>query len=371
MSPIGSARALALMARKTYLETLLRGASGLVHACADGAKMLASQTAEPALYMRRRDLVLDMPVRLEPWQRSLEQRIQSALTAVRLARPLDTKPAGQLGGGLTLVEDSAVEQDLMASRLGQTIADRAGWEYTDLCSRLNALEATAAAIDPGGDVLRPQFLARWLIESWTEAGLGTAHWMTLQTVIHDEATHLAQEGYHDANHVLLEQGVKPDIDLRPFIRRAKDTGVGPSVKRDASGALSSGPGGGMATRPGAARGGPASAPMVHSGMGGALHTGNSGLQPMGGAHEETRLMTQTPGLHRGGVPAQAVLGKLNQFVAHKVPGFAPTQVQGGRHRHRGGRRAALHLRWRKPGHLVRHELVQLAQHGLRRHTPSV
>jgi len=314
------------MARKTYLETLLRGASGLIHSCADGAKLLASQTAEPALYMRRRDLVLDLPVSVAAWQRGLEQRMQSALTAVRLARPLDTKPVGHLMSDLTLVEDSAVELDMMASRLGQTIADRAGWEYTDLCSRLSALEAGTAAeqADPAGDVLRPQVLARWLIDSWTDSGLSVSHWMTLQTVLHDEATHLGQEGYHEANHVLLDHGVKPDIDLRPFIRRAKDTGVGPAIKRDGHGGWSGG--GSPDTGP---RGAVGSRPMPHTGVGAASQMGNSGLQPMGGAHEETRLMTQTPALRRSAVPAQAVLGKLNQFVAHKVPGFAPTQVLGG------------------------------------------
>lgn len=329
MSSIGSSRALAITARKTYLETLLRGASGLIHACANGAKLLASQTAEPGLYMRRRDLVLDMPVSLDAWQRGLEQRIQSALTAVRLARPLDTRPGAPLGSDLTLVEDSAVEQDMMASRLGQAIADRAGWEYTDLCSRLNALEAGGAhQPDAAGDVLRPQMLARWIIESWSDAGLGAAHWMTLQTVLHDEATHLAQEGYHDANHVLLDHGVKPEIDLRPFIRRAKDTGVGPAIIQKASSSYVSGSAGIGASMPGV-RQPPPSAPMVHSGMGSPSQVGgNSGLQPMGSAHEETRLMTQTPALRRSSVPGQAVLGKLNQFVANKVPGFAPTQVMG-------------------------------------------
>jgi len=334
MSSIGSSRALAITARKTYLETLLRGASGLIHACANGAKLLASQTAEPGLYMRRRDLVLDMPIGLDAWQRSLEQRIQSALTAVRLARPLDTKPVGQLVSDLTLVEDSAVEQDMMASRLGQTIADRAGWEYTDLCSRLNALEAGSNSHpDPAGDVLRPQVLARWLIDSWTDAGLGATHWMTLQTVLHDEATHLAQEAYHDANHVLLDHGVKPEIDLRPFIRRTKDTGVGPTIQRSAAPYVSgsAGIGASMGTAKAGSRGSSGgAAAMPHSGLGGSSQMGgNSGLQPMGGAHEETRLMTQTPALRRSAVPAQAVLGKLNQFVSNKVPGFVPTQVLGG------------------------------------------
>ena len=312
----------------------MRGASGLIHACANGAKLLASQTAEPGLYMRRRDLVLDMPMGLDAWQHSLEQRIQSALTAVRLARPLDTKPVGQLVSDLTLVEDSAVEQDMMASRLGQTIADRAGWEYTDLCSRLNALEAGSSSHpDPAGDVLRPQVLARWLIDSWTDAGLGATHWMTLQTVLHDEATHLAQEAYHDANHVLLDHGVKPEIDLRPFIRRTKDTGVGPTIQRSAPPYVSgsAGIGASMGTATAGSRGSSGgAATMPHSGLGGPSQMGgNSGLQPMGGAHEETRLMTQTPALRRSAVPAQAVLGKLNQFVSNKVPGFVPTQVLGG------------------------------------------
>ncbi|MES2089249.1 MAG: DUF1631 family protein [Pseudomonadota bacterium] len=295
------------MARKTYLETLLRGAAGLVHACAEGAKQLASQTVEPALYMRRRDLVLDMPRSVDALRQGFEQRIQAALTAVRLARPLDTKPVGHaVSADLSLVEDSVVEHDMMASRLGQTIADRAGWEYTDLCSRLSALEGLSeGAADQAGDVLRPQVLARWLIASWMESGLGVGHWKTLQTVLHDEATHLAQGGYHDANHVLLDHGVKPDIDLRPFIRRTKDAGVVPPVNRNTGGNT------GSTTAPG-----------------GATQMGNSGLQPMGSAHEETRLMTQTPGLRRPSLPPQAVLGKLNQFVADKVPSFVSTQVLG-------------------------------------------
>ncbi|MDE2402911.1 MAG: DUF1631 family protein [Burkholderiales bacterium] len=308
MASIGSSRTLALMARKTYLETLFRGAPGLVLACAEGAKLLASQTAEPALYMRRRDLVLDMPLCLDVWRQGLGQRMQAALTAVRLARPLDTKPIGQgtNAAEFSLVENSAVEHDMMVSRLGQTIADQAGWEYTDLCSRLSALEAgSAAAVEAAGDVLRPQVLARWLMDSWLDAGLGEAHWKTLQTVLHSEVTLLAQEAYHDANHFLLDHGVKPDIDLRPFIRRAKDTGVAPSITSRSAGG---------ATTPGV--------------VGRASQLGNSGMQPMGDSHEETRQMTQSAELRRPAVAPQMVLGKLNQFVAQKVPGFAPTHAQG-------------------------------------------
>jgi len=309
MSFQGSSRALGTLARKTYLEALLKGSAGLVAACAEGAKVLASQTAEPAVYTRRRDLVLDMPNRLGAWTKALDDRLQAALVAVRLGRPVDVRPGSAGGVDFCLVEDSAVEQDLMASRLAQGVTDGAGSEYTDLCARLNALETGGGRSidDDSGEVLRPAVIARWVMDSWLEAGLGDLHWRTLQPVLHEETTHLAREGYHEANRVLLDHGVKPDIDLRPLIRRARDTGVARPLAADPSGStgVPTGMGGGS---------------RMGSGLG-----GNSGLQPMGGVFEETHLVTQTPGLHRSGVAPKAVLGKLNQFVAGRVPGFAATQ----------------------------------------------
>ena len=304
MSFQGSSRALGTLARKTYLEGLLKGSAGLVAACADGAKLLASQAAEPAIYTRRRDLVLDLPTRLGPWTKALDDRLQAALVAVRLGRPVDVRPGSAGAVDFCLVEDSAVEQDLLASRMTQAVADGVGSEYTDLCARLNALEAggSHSIDDDSSEVLRPAVIARWVMDSWLEAGLGDLHWRTLQPILHEEATHLARESYHEANRVLLDHGVKPDIDLRPLIRRARDTGV---------------------VRPLAAEPPPGG---VQTGAGGVSRMGgNSGLQPMGGVFEETHLVTQASGLHRSGVTPKAVLGKLNQFVAGRVPGFASTQ----------------------------------------------
>ena len=314
MTP-GPNRALAATARSSYLDALHRGAAGFVQACSDGGRRLASQAGEPALNARRRDLVLDLAPALSAWQLGLEQRINDALHILRSGRPLDSRIEGSSTWGpvgqLTLVDDTAVERGLLVSNLGQAISDLAGTEYTDLSSRLQAVSGVAntEATEAAGDVLKPQTLARWTLDSWVAAGMTAVHWATLQNVLHTECAQWAQEAYHEANRVLLDNGVKPEIDLRPFIRRAKSSGSIIQSARPAgvAGGDVSGVGGGSAQ---ASRGG--------------AGVGNSGLQPMGQAYEETRLMTQAQGFPRMAAQAQVAIGKLNQVVARQVPDFDPT-----------------------------------------------
>jgi len=362
----GPPRALALSARVTYIDSLVRGSAGLVQACVDGAKLLATLAAEPALYQRRRDLVLDFPRAQSAWQQALEARLREAAQALRLGRPVDQKPAvaGGLPAVLSLVDDSHIERDIVGVRLGQAVADLTGSEYTDLSARLQVVQG---AIDnaPGAvDVLNPSWLGKVVLETWLQSGLGLGHWATLQTVLNNETAQWVQEAYHHANRLLLDHGVRPEIDLRPFIRRAPDTGVpgrallspwggvagaggpggaaaGGAVGSAAAGTggsaggLGGNSGGGWGGAPSSATGRPggtgASGGTPGGGMGGvspsAVGTrGNSGLQPLGRPYEETQLLTQTPGLRTPG-QSQAVLGKLNQVVARQVPGFAPTANQ--------------------------------------------
>lgn len=349
-----------MSARVSFIECLLRGSAGLVLACVDGAKLLATQAAEPALYQRRRDLVLDFPRAQTAWQQALEQRLREAAQALRLGRPVDPRPV--VGGGmpavLSLVEDSHIERDIVGVRLGQAVADLTGSEYTDLSARLQVIQG---AIDntPGVvDVLNPSWLGRVVLDAWLLSGLNLGHWATLQTVLNSEAAQWAQEAYHHANKLLLDNGVRPEIDLRPFIRRAADTGVpGRSVGGGWGGAGGSGGGTGNGTGgggggagtpgssgspgapmpPGAGHGGGAGGGSGGAGGGSgsgaspgspsaAGTRGNSGLQPLGQSFDETHLLTQTPGLRAPG-QSQAVLGKLNQMVARQVPGFVPTAPQ--------------------------------------------
>jgi hypothetical protein len=345
---VGSPRDLARLARRSYLEALRRRAGELVAACAEGARLLASQSAEPVLYARRRDLVMDWPRYEAIWREGLVSHLSGAIDALSHGLPPMTSPAALavVAQQFSLVDDSVVELDMIVSRLGQVISDKAGWQYTDLCSRLQGLEPGADRPDQvAGDVLRPTVVARWLVDSWVACGLSADHWKTLQNVLHDEVAHVSEEAYHEANKVLLDHGVAPEIDLRPFIRRTVDAGLirpmAPSMgvaaaRGGASGAGHGMGGGGGATGSNGSAGSGGFGLAAGSGGRAAAHlTGESNrvtaagrLVQGQGSYEETRLMTQAPGLARTPAQSQAVLGKLNQLVARQVPGFDQTAPQG-------------------------------------------
>jgi hypothetical protein len=301
---LGPPRSLSLSARISFTESLLKGAPALVQACVDGAKVLATHTAEPALYGRRRDLVLDFPRSQAAWLQAMVQRLTDALSATRLGRPISLSPMTQrvLNTGLSLVDEVHIERDLVALRLGQAVSDLSGSEYTDLHARL---QSVGGAVEPAAsqiDVLNPSWLGSVVLDAWLHSELTLGHWATLQTVLQTEVAHWAQGGLHQANVLLLEHGVRPEIDLRPFIRRTPD---------------------GVSTR-GAGAGQAGAAPSSAQTLRG---LGNSGMQPLGPAFDETHLITQTPGLVRTASQSQAVLGKLNQVVGRQVPGFTPTVPQ--------------------------------------------
>jgi len=311
---VGSHRALALTARVCFLESLAKGVGALVQSAMEGARLLSMQSADPALRQRRQDLVLDLPRATAVWQAEIDKRIHDALRDLRTGRPVSLRAADQGGPRidipLSLVDDSDMDRDLTASRLAQAVSDLTGQEYTDLHARL---QSVGGQVDNGSgqvDVLGPQWLARGVVEGWLSSGMTIAHWATLQTVLQNEVSHWAQEAYHHANRVLLDHGVRPEIDLRPFIKRTRD---------------GAGPGGRAPTMPGGLG---ASARPASTGAAAVSAAGNSGLQPLGRAYDETHLLTQTPAM-RAAAQSQVVLSKLNQVVSRQVPGFAPTApVQG-------------------------------------------
>ncbi len=338
---LASHRALAQGARVTHLEALIHGARGLVQACLDGARNLATQSAEPALHARRRDLVLDLPRAVRGWHQILTTQLGQALSDVRLGRALSVRGGGISEGAgssgasagvpvdipLSLVDDREVEQGLTASRLAQAIADLAGQEYTDLNARLQSVNGAVDTSLGQQDVLGAAWIARQVLDAWLAAELSMQHWQTLQNVLHQEVSNWAQEAYHAANEALLHQGVRPEIDLRPFIRRAAP-GVMPSrpMDLDTVSSLRGGGGGGGGGGSGSGGWSPSGSGLVAPSSGSGMPSvGNSGLQPLGHAYDETRMLTQVPGLGRMAVQSQALLGQFNQFVARHVPGFVPTR----------------------------------------------
>ncbi|CAG1019314.1 hypothetical protein BURC_04187 [Burkholderiaceae bacterium] len=294
MATAANSMALAAQARRSYVEGLLRGLPAVVQAVDHGARILLSQVADPSTMMRRRDMVEDLAKFQSAWLAGAMSALRAALAGggMSAARPADLpSPSGRggLGGGLTLVDNDTIESEILSSRLALAMMDRASWEFTDMRSRMTMLEGREEL--DANDVLRPHVLARIVANAWRQAGLSHDAWRALQTVLHEEFAHFAEEAYHEINHWLIEQRVLPEIDLRPFIRRSRNAAWSSSGTSSPSG-------------------------FVQSGVPGARSE----------VHDETRLMTRAGGLVRSADHAEAVLGRLNRLIGRQLPEFANTQA---------------------------------------------
>ncbi len=368
--------ALAEQARRSYVGGLLNGLPGVVQGIDQGVRVLAGQVVEPALALRRRELVPELQRAAPFWLKGMTTMLRAALSngtvsATRLGElPL---PPGR-DAKLSLVDDEIIELEIFSSRLALAMMDRASSEFTDLRARMNLLEGREEL--DSNDVLRPHVLARIVTASWRSAGLSLDAWRVAQPVVQEELSAFTQEGYHETNRLLLERKVLPEVDLRPFIRRARDSGraasgfaTGPSSVAGSSQGAAPAPGGGAYGRAGdsAFRGsagfgsasgaqgnGQRAAPGARDNgqvggagardngqVGGAGVQGNGQLGAPGaqgngqiraaGGHrgvdfsDETRLMTRTGSLARGGTDhAEAVLDGLNRLVSKQLPEFVVT-----------------------------------------------
>ena len=305
MAPIADPIALAAKARRNYVEGLLSGVPGVVNAVADGARLLLSQAAEPALQYKRRDLVMDLQKAIPAWQTGITRLLQGALAGggMSASRIGDLPSTAGRAAAMTLVDNDTIESEILSSRLALAMMDRASWEFTDLRSRMLSLERHDEL--DANDVLRPHVLARIVTSAWQGAALKHETWRMLQDVLHDEFAHFAEEAYHDTNRWLVQQRVLPEVDLRPFIRRSRNT----------QGGSTAGVIGG---------GGESGAPRTASGGGGYGGSTRSGGHGAGGVADETRMMTRSHGIGRVSEQAGAVLGRLNRLIGRQLPEFAAT-----------------------------------------------
>src|SRR5664279_2201088 len=201
---------------------------GIVQAVDQGARMLASAVAEPALGLKRRELIPVLQGALPIWLDGMMTLLKASLATgtvaqTRLGDLLAQTGSNRPGANLSLVDDDTIEHEILSSRLALAMMDRASWEFTDLRSRMNVLESREE-LDTN-DILRPHVLARVVTNSWLAAPLGFDAWRLLHTVLHDEFSHFAEEAYHETNRFLLQRHVLPEVDLRPFIRRSNHGGA--------------------------------------------------------------------------------------------------------------------------------------------------
>ena len=222
--------ALAQQARRAYVERLLGGVPAVVQAIEQGARLLAASVAEPAIALKRRELLPTLQAALPIWQHGMMTLLKTALasgtvTQTRLGELPVAAAGGRGGGKLSLVDDDTIEHEILSSRLALAMMDRASWEFTDLRSRMNMLEKRDE-LDTN-DILRPHVFARIVTSSWLAAPLSFDAWRMLQSVLHEELSLFAEEAYHEINRFLLQRHVLPEVDLRPFIRRSNTGGTRP------------------------------------------------------------------------------------------------------------------------------------------------
>ena len=368
---------IAEQARRIYAEQLVKGLPAMVNTLAAAASTLLDKPSEHARFMRRRELVHELKKGAAVWHKTMVNSLRNALlNGVSAVRPTDLPPPGASSGPLSLVDDDTIEREILTSRLALAVMDQAASEFTDLRARMSSLERREEL--DAQDMLRAHVLARIVVDAWRSAGCSLDSWRELQINLHEELAGLVEEAYHETNRWLVEQGVLPDVDLHPYIKRARSlptqpaafsggmggsgyghssgfgvaqgpgqgpssgygSGQGPGYGPGHGPGSGHGPGAGATSYGPSSGGGPGSSSMGgHTGSGqgagrssssaywAGSHAGASGdgsFPGRGGVGEETRMMTRTAPLARSGEHSEAVLGRLNRLVGRHLPSFGDT-----------------------------------------------
>jgi hypothetical protein len=283
---------LAQQIRKHYCETLLQGLPVVLQAIDLGARLQLGKVAEPESIASRRDVIHDLRRCLPQWFIAIRSQLieistlngQKSSTVPISGR--DTKLEK-----LSLVEDDVIQQEIMSSRLAQAMLERAGTEYNDLSARICHLEQREKL--DSEDLFSPFRFAKLITSSWNQAGLTQTNWTTVQVILHDEFANFIEELYHSTNQILVNEKVLPEVDLRPFIRRAK------SAKLHTSTAAQFSQFAGLASQYGASQ-----------------------------LANETRLITNNAPLDSAEL-ARATLSRFNKLIGRQLPDFAnPARLVG-------------------------------------------
>ncbi len=292
-------KALATQARRIYLEALLRGLNGVGQVLNQSANNLLLQPAEYAVMVARRDGVHTWGQYGARWITGLTSALRHA-AAHGISEPSRFMSGGfETGSGkLSLVDDDTIEREITSSRLALAMMDRATWEFSDLRNRMQMLEQHDDLAP--FDLLRAHVVARVVQEAWMRSRLDASVWQMLQIDLHEEFALLLGEAYHEANGWLIAQGVLPEVDLRPFIRR----------QRDAAGTPVHVPG-----LPSEAQATSQFGPGIRA---------SAGLAAPSSASPQTRSLVQSSASQH----AEEVMLQLQRVIGRQVPGFASTAYQG-------------------------------------------
>ena len=261
------------------------------------------------------------------WQSGTVTAWQAAL------KPTVIAPKRDLTDGFELLGTDVMDNKIIASRLAQGLLEKVSAELNDLLLRLKYLVGPQE--QPGPDILQPEVLVLVMIEQWALAGMPFEAWPLVSDLVLNLLTERLKQAYHNANALLIKQGVLPTIELKHRVSRVPaasprsagpSTGPAPVEQASAHGAA---PSGDAARSPGTVA--QTSSQQLHphgstppraSGgifggrLGWGADTGAAGRAStgFGSAAEETRMMTSQTPLTRARSRAQGVLGQLKRLL---------------------------------------------------------
>ncbi|TDM08272.1 MAG: hypothetical protein C4K60_01985 [Ideonella sp. MAG2] len=208
-------------ARLFFAEQFVKDTQMLLDAAVEGARKLVELTAERAVAQARRDMFQDIQRHAGAWPAQLGEDLRERVNAGDSLNSTATALVSSLAVrvDLSLVDDETVDRDIIMSRLSLALQDITTWEYTDLRARLAKVSQRPDLDDT--DAFKAQNIARLLVKSWMAVGLSLKTWQALEQDLHKACGQRLLEAYHETNAWLVERGVLPEVDLRPFIRRAE------------------------------------------------------------------------------------------------------------------------------------------------------
>jgi len=167
-----------------------------------------------------RDALIELNSLSRTWVDGVSAALQQSLQARQPARAGHTVP-----GRLELLATEAVEDQLLASKLALAVHDVAAQAWADL--RVRLLFAESRTELQATDVVRPDTLAKVILDEWVHAGLSRDTWKMLAGVVHPSFGEKLAEAYQEANRFLVANGVMPEIELKHAVRKAPSAAAGP------------------------------------------------------------------------------------------------------------------------------------------------
>jgi len=208
-----TARQIAREARERFVAATEGVIAPTAQAIRSRLDVLASQTGNVREMHQNRDDLVAFAEHQSRWVGLAAAGWRKALASASTA---GTQTSASLG--LELIGDEVVENNILSSRLALVIQDKASFELNDLRLRIQHLEGTSELGQK--DVLRPEVLAKNLVDQWLAAGLSRPMWTKVQDVVQAQILDVVQQAYKEANAFLVARGVMPEIDLKGFVKRA-------------------------------------------------------------------------------------------------------------------------------------------------------